>query len=391
MKNPYDVVVVGARCAGAATAMLLAEAGARVLLVDRGAYGTDTLSTHALMRGAVLQLHRWGILPDVIAAGTPPVRSSTFHYTRDEITVSIEPRHGVTALYAPRRALLDRLLVDAAATRGVHCEFGVHVSDVLRDQAGRVSGIALRMGDGRERRIAADLVIGADGVHSTIAKRVGARTRHASRHATAVLYGYWPGAAVEGYQWFYRPALSVGAIATNEAACVFVAMPSTQFREAVGGDARAAYHRMLAEAAPDFYETLGAPRHVEHVRGFSGHPGYLKESHGPGWSLVGDAGYFKDPLTAHGITDALRDAELLARAVVTGGDEALARYETTRNDLSRELFAVTDAIASFEWDDQRLQPLHRALSREMSREVRAIANLEPLPCLLSWDNVRRAV
>jgi flavin-dependent dehydrogenase len=391
MQNTYDVVVVGARCAGAATAMLLAEAGARVLLVERGAYGTDTLSTHALMRGAVLQLHRWGVLPAVIAAGTPPVRSTIFHYTDDRVTVTIEPRDGVTALYAPRRALLDRLLVDAASARGAHCEFGAHVSDVVRDHAGRVSGIALRGGDGRERRVAAGLVIGADGIHSTIAKRVGARTRHTSRYAAAVLYAYWPGAPVDGYQWFYRPELSVGAISTNEAACVFVAMPAARFRTAIGGGASAAYHRLLAEAAPGFYETLGAARHVEHVRGFSGHPGYLKESHGPGWSLVGDAGYFKDPLTAHGITDALRDAELLARAVLKGGDEALARYETTRDDLSRELFAVTDAIASFEWDDERLQPLHRALSQEMSREVRAIAQLEPLPCLSSLANERRAV
>jgi len=98
-----DAVIVGARCAGAATALLLARAGARVLLVDRGVYGSDTMSTHALMRGAILQLHRWGVLPTIVAAGTPPVHSTTFSYSEQDITVPIEPRFGVNALYAPRR------------------------------------------------------------------------------------------------------------------------------------------------------------------------------------------------------------------------------------------------------------------------------------------------
>ena len=115
---------------GAATALLLARAGARVLLVDKGAYGTDTLSTHALMRGAVLQLNRWGILPALVAAGTPPVHSTTFSYCQQDVTVRIEPRFGVSALYAPRRALLDRILVDAAVESGVEVRYGVRVDDV---------------------------------------------------------------------------------------------------------------------------------------------------------------------------------------------------------------------------------------------------------------------
>ena len=110
----YDVVIAGARCAGAATAMLLARQGARVLLLDRSRYGADTLSTHALMRGGVWQLHRWGLLPRVIAAGTPTVRSATFHLPGGVSTVEIRPKHGVDGLYAPRRTVLDAILVDAA-------------------------------------------------------------------------------------------------------------------------------------------------------------------------------------------------------------------------------------------------------------------------------------
>ena len=109
----YDAVIAGARCAGAATALLLARSGAKVLMVDRQAYGSDTLSTHALMRGAVLQLTRWGLIPDITAAGTPAIRSTTFHYGSEATRVAIKPEHGVECLFAPRRTVLDRLLVDA--------------------------------------------------------------------------------------------------------------------------------------------------------------------------------------------------------------------------------------------------------------------------------------
>src|SRR6478736_4199347 len=99
----HDVIIVGARAAGAATALLLARAGLDVLVVDRSRYGSDTLSTHALMRGGVLQLHRWGVLDRVIAAGTPPVRRTTFNFGPETTVVRIKPDHGVDALYAPRR------------------------------------------------------------------------------------------------------------------------------------------------------------------------------------------------------------------------------------------------------------------------------------------------
>ena len=172
MAMKVDAVIVGARCAGAATAMLLARAGARVLLIDKGKYGTDALSTHALMRGAVLQLTRWGLLPAVVAAGTPPVRTTTFSYSRQDVTVHIEPKFGVEALYAPRRRVLDRILVDAAIESGVEVRYGVRVDGVTRGDDGRVRGITATAG-GARLAIEADLVVGADGLHSTIAAAVG--------------------------------------------------------------------------------------------------------------------------------------------------------------------------------------------------------------------------
>jgi 2-polyprenyl-6-methoxyphenol hydroxylase-like FAD-dependent oxidoreductase len=373
----FDALIVGARCAGAATALLLGRAGARVLLVDKGMYGTDTLSTHALMRGAVLQLHRWGVLPAIVAAGTPPVRSTTFIYGERDITVPIEPRYGVGALYAPRRALLDRVLVDAARSSGVDVRYGVRIDDVITDGLGQVRGVTA-VADGTRHRIEADIVIGADGLHSTIAKRVGATRVLEGRHATGVLYSYWKGLPVDGYRWWFRAGASLGAIPTNSGAtCLFASVPSARFRDELHGDASLAYRRLIREVSPTLDARLHGASRVEPVRGFGGHVGFIKRSTGPGWALVGDAGYFKDPLTAHGISDALRDAELLARAIMWGTPGALAEYEMTRDDLSRRLFEVTDEIASLDWTDDALQALHRAFSAEMSREVRALAALEP--------------
>jgi flavin-dependent dehydrogenase len=376
MATKFDAVIVGARCAGAATAMLLARAGARVLVVDKGVYGSDIVSTHALMRGGVLQLQRWGLLPAVVSAGTPAVHSTTFSYVEQDVTVAIEPRYGVDALYAPRRALLDRILVDAARESGVEFEFGVRVDQVQMDEGARVKGIVA----GRRGFLPADIVVGADGLYSTIARLVGATRTLEGRYATGVLYSYWQNLQVDGFYWAFRPGAGLGVIPTNDAACcVFVNVPSDRFRAEVHGDPEAAYRRFIREAMPELDARLAAARRVEQVRGFGGHVGFIRSSSGPGWALVGDSAFFKDPLTAHGITDALRDAEFLARAILRGTSDALAEYETTHVDLSKTLFQVTDEIVSFRHSDLDLQQLHRALSSEMSREVRALAALEPLP------------
>jgi len=369
----FDVVIVGGRCAGAATALLLARAGARVLVVDKGTYGTDTLSTHALMRGAVLQLDRWGILPAIVDAGTPAVRSTTFTYGDLDVTVAIEPRYGVNALYAPRRTLLDRALVDAAVTSGVEFRYRARMEDLEVDTSGRVRGVTVLAG-GRRQRIHADVVIGADGMYSTVAKAVGAQPRVEGRHATAVLYSYWTGLPAGGYHWRFQPSVSIGAIPTNDGAtCVFATVSALRFREEIRGGPDVVYRRWLREASTAFDSELDDARQVEPVRGFGGLAGFIRRSVGPGWALVGDAGYFKDPLTAHGITDALRDAALLSDALISGTDDALAGYERTRDDLSQAMFDITDEIASFAWSGERLQQLHRAFSAEMSREVKALA------------------
>src|SRR5215218_9140202 len=247
-----DAVIVGARCAGAATALLLARAGARVILVEKGQYGSDTMSTHALMRGAVLQLHRWGVLPAIVAAGTPPVHSTTFSYSDQDVTVPIEPRFGVDALYAPRRRLLDRILVDAAADSGAEVRYGVRIDEVNVDDRGRVRGITAVAG-GTRHRIEADLVIGADGLYSTVAHRVGAARVVDGRHSAGVLYSYWEGLPLDGYYWRFQTGASIGAIPTNHGAtCVFASVPSARFRAEIHMDASSAYRRLVREVSTEF-------------------------------------------------------------------------------------------------------------------------------------------
>ena len=372
----YDAIVVGARCAGASTAMLLARGGLRVLLVDRGQAGTDTLSTHALMRGGVLQLHRWGVLPE-IAAVTPAIRAASFHYADEVVAVPIKPRDGVDGLYAPRRTVLDRSLVQAARAAGAEVAFDVAAVGLIRDAGGRVAGAVLAQGDGTLTRVQARMVIGADGMRSRVASLAGATVVRAGRHASATVYGYWSGLDVEGYHWHYRQGVSAGAIPTNDGqTCLFVAMPSRRFAEELPLGLGALYHRVLSEAAPEHADAVSRARLDQKLRPFAGVPGVLRRAWGPGWALVGDAGCFRDPITAHGITDALRDAELLARAVMRGTEAALAGYEAARDQAALELFELSDAIASFAWDLDRVKELHQAFTRQMAKEVDLLRALD---------------
>ncbi|WP_170134973.1 NAD(P)/FAD-dependent oxidoreductase [Acuticoccus kandeliae] len=365
----YDAVIVGGRCAGAATAMLLARRGLKVLVVEKRSYGSDTISTHALMRGGAMQLARWGLMPHVLANATL-VRRAVFTYGDERVEVPIAPGGGLDGLVAPRRTVLDPILADAAMNVGAEFRFGVAFQDVVRDPNGRVRGIALRRADGSTEYVTADLVIGADGIASNVARVVGARTDHEGAHASAVLYAYWDGISLDGYEWGYGDQWATGAIPTHDGrTCVFAAIPSERFRAMADRPAGEIYQAVLAGAHPTLRDMLAGGRMVEKVRGFGGKPGHLRQAAGPGWALVGDAGYFKDPLTAHGITDALRDAELLADAVTSGGAGAFAEYEEVRNTLSLPFLKATDEIASFAPSMERLKALHMEINRLMKVEV----------------------
>lgn len=379
--SSHDVVIVGARAAGAATALLLARAGHDVLVVDRARYGSDTLSTHALMRGGVLQLERWGLLDRIVAEGTPPVHRVTFDYGGAPVVIDVP-----APLYAPRRTVLDRVLVDAAREAGADVRFGVDVRGVRFDGEGSVRGVSARDADGAAVGCDATLTIGADGSRSRVARAVGAPTTTAAVHAAASIYGHYTDVPADGYEWNFGAHAASGAIPTNDGrTVVFVGSSSERFHRELRWDRPAAMRSLLAEVSPDLGERVAAGRLDGPLRAFPGMPGWLRRPFGHGWALVGDAGHFKDPLTAHGLSDALRDAELLAHAVdegLTGAmpmAAALAGYERVRDDLSSELFHVTDAIASFDWRLPKLQELHTQLSAAMQEEARFLRALRTPP------------
>ncbi|WP_328523604.1 NAD(P)/FAD-dependent oxidoreductase [Kribbella sp. NBC_00359] len=358
----YDVLVVGGRVAGASTAMLLARAGARVALVERSAYGSDTVSTHGLMRAGVMQLARWGLLDELAAAGTPPIRQTTFHYTdRESEQLALRSSGGVDALYAPRRSVLDRILADAAAEAGVEMWFRTPVTAVLRDGSGRVTGVRVQ-----DRELRAGITVGADGIRSTVASAVGAPVVRRGHSLSAVLYRYYADARPTGYEWAYGFGGGAGLIPTNDGlTCVFVATTPDRMRALRRRGTERAFATLLAETAPALADRVSAAAPVGAMHGWAGAAGFVRECWGPGWALVGDAGYYKDPITTHGITDALRDAELLAHAIL----ETQESYQATRDRLSSRLFAVTDAVASYRWSLDDVRVLLREVSSAMRDEV----------------------
>lgn len=377
----YDVIVVGARAAGAATALLLARAGLSVLVVDRGRYGSDTLSTHALMRGGVVQLHRWGLL-EPIAARTPPIRRTVFHYAHDDLTVTIKPSHGADALYAPRRTVLDPVLVDAALAAGADVRHEVTVDALRRDRAGRVVGIDGHDRAGRTFVADAALVVGADGRRSIVAALAASPTVHEGTHAGAVTYVYWKGLQSDGYEWAFARGVAAGFIPTGDGlTCVFAGGPLSCIRRGDEATLRAVVHR----ASPAMGARLDAGTPASGTRAFPGRVGYLRQAWGNGWALVGDAGSWRDPISAHGLTDALRDAELLARSIIASARDgvelsiALARFTVERDRLSLPMLHAADRIAAYRWQDDEIPVLHRQLSAAMVDDVDAVVSFDPHP------------
>lgn len=385
MGDRYDVVIVGARVAGAGTALLLARAGLRVAVVDRARRGSDTVSTHALMRAGVMQLDRWGILPAVRAAGTPQVHRTLFHYPGQTVQVTIRPSPGVDALYAPRRTVLDPMLIDAAAAAGARVLDRTAVVGLIQD-GGRVAGVRVRGVDGSERILRSHVTIGADGIRSGVAAAVGAALQRSGTRSGAVLYTYRADLPTAGYEWAYGDGAAAGMIPTNDGlTCVFAGTTPERYRAARRRGAEVALRGLFARAAPDHVARLDQSSSAGPLRGWTGVTGFVRRSWGPGWALVGDAGHFKDPITTHGMTDALRDAELLSAAVIGAlstevrESEALADYQRQRDILSAPLLEVTDRIASYQWTLSEVPGLLREASAAMTDEVEFLQQLHARP------------
>ncbi len=300
MDTDYDAIVVGGRCAGAATAMLLARGGPRVLVIEAARPGTETLSTHALMRGGVVQLARWGLLDAIIAGDTPAIRCTEFVYGDEVETVDIRPGGGVLALRAPRRTLLDPLLLDAARSAGAEVRAPARVTRILTDAHG-VRGVeGVERGTGAPFQATAPLTIGADGRGSTIARAVGAPVRRRGTASGAVVYGYFPGFLRDRYRSVYRSGVTAGVMPTSDGlACVWAGTTTARFHGMRAADLAVGHPALLAEADPQLAHSVGSTRPVGTLRGFPGHPGWIRSGSGFGhWSATQPTSKTPSPRTA---------------------------------------------------------------------------------------------
>jgi flavin-dependent dehydrogenase len=372
-RTRHEVVVVGGRVAGAATAMLLARLGHDVVVVDQASFPSDTVSTHSIARSGVVQLRRWGLLDEVLASGTPAIRQVTFNAAGESTSRTIKDKAGVDLLVAPRRYVLDTLLATAAEHAGAKVHTGITVTGLQRDGRGRVVGV-----DGHDRasariRIGARYVIGADGLRSRVAGLVGAVVNEAGQAGGAAQYTYYAGIPWSGIEFFVAERSFAGVFPTHDGqACIWVCTPSA--------DAKAVRRRTgsRVEAFGQLLERLRQARRTSPVQGILRQPNQLRQAFGPGWALVGDAGYYRDAITAYGISDAFRDAELLAvaldRALDGDGEEttALAAYQQQRNQALREIFEITCRLAAYPPAPTFVE-LQKQLSAAIDKEAAALA------------------
>jgi flavin-dependent dehydrogenase len=298
------------------------------------------------------------------------------------VEVPIRTGAGIAGLYAPRRDVLDRILVDAAAAAGVEVWHEALVTALLRDDTGRVAGVRIADRTGRAVALQATITVGADGIRSVVADEASSAVIRKGRSCGAVLYRYYADLPATGYEWAYGDRAAAGFIPTNEGRTgVFVGTTPARLRGLRRDGTEDAFATLLAAAAPGLVERVVSAAPASRMHGWAGIPGFMRRSWGPGWALVGDAGYFKDPITTHGITDALRDAELLADAIldalagVVSEGVGLARYEAMRGHLSSELFDVTERVASYAWDLDEIRILLRQVSSAMSAEVEHVHSL----------------
>ena len=341
----YDAIIVGARVAGSATALLLARKGYRVLLVDRASFPSNTLSTHQIQIPGSLALKRWGLLEKVLS--TCPGASSHIRFDMGEIVVTGQypTVDGVNFVQSPRRYLLDHILNTAAAEVGVEVREGCAVQELLWEDGG-VVGIRGQTSTGGTFTEQARIVVGADGKYSLVAKSVNAPCYNEHSTLTCGYYSYWEGIPGQGNEIYRRgKRFTILAPTNDHLTLIYVAWPAAEF-SAFRTDVEGNYLATI-EQIPCVAERVCQGRRVERIAGSGDMPNRYRKPFGAGWALVGDAGYVKDPITGMGISDAFRDAELLADALDNGFagrrslNAALARYEWLRNRLSQPIYEFT--------------------------------------------------
>ena len=393
--NRYDAIVVGARCAGSPTAMLLARRGHKVLVVDRASFPSDTVSTHLLHPPGVASLRRWGLLERLEATGCPPIDTYAFDF--GPFTISGAPgTDDAPVAYGPRRTVLDKLLVDAAAEAGAEVREGFTVSEVVVED-GRVSAVR---GHGRQGRTVTEyarVVVGADGRHSSVARAVGPERYHERPQLLCGYYTYWSGLPMEGrFETWVRPDRGFAAWPTHDDLTLVIGGWPYAELEANRDDVEGNYLAML-EMAPAFAERVRAATREERFVG-TAVPNYFRKPYGPGWALVGDAGYNKDFITAQGMHDAFRDAELCAAALdeafsgARSFEDAMADYQATRDRQVLPMYELTCEFATLEPPPPELQQLLLAVHGDqeaMDAFARVMAGVTSPAEFFSEQNVGR--
>ena len=326
-RSRHNAVIVGARAAGASTAMLLARLGHDVMVVDQASFPSNTVSAHAIARSGVVQLQRWGLLDAVLDSGAPAVRQVTFHAGGESVSRAIKHKAGVGLVVAPRRYVLDTILAAA-------------------DSRGRVTGICGHDRAGAPIDLRGSYVIGADGLRLRVARSAGAAISQGRPAGGAAQYAYHEGIRWAGMELSVAERSFAGVFPTHHGqACIWVCTPSADARAARrrAGSREEAFGELLERAAPQLADRLRPARRTSPVQGMLRQPNQVRQSFGPGRALVGDAGYHRDAITAYGISDALRDAEFLAVAL----DQALsAGAEKSRLSRSASSSATTRCARS---------------------------------------------
>jgi flavin-dependent dehydrogenase len=365
MTTQYDAIVVGARCAGSPAAMLLARQGYRVLVVDRATFPSDTVSTHLVHAPGVAALARWGLQYEVVATGCPAITTYSFDFGPFTIAGTPRASDGVARAYAPRRTVLDKILVDAAARAGAEVREGFTVEDVVVED-GAVVGIRGHQERGRSVVERARVVIGADGRNSHVARAIRPEQYNEKPPLQWSYYTYWSGLPVDGMETTIRPDRGWAAIPTNDdLTLLVVGWPSAE-APAYKADVEANYLKTL-ELVPELAERVRAATREARFAG-GAVPNFFRKPYGPGWALVGDAGYTKDPITAQGISDAFRDAERCATALdqaltgQRGFEPAMADYQRTRDAHAMPIYDFTTQLATLEAPPDEVRRLLGAIA-----------------------------
>jgi 2-polyprenyl-6-methoxyphenol hydroxylase-like FAD-dependent oxidoreductase len=375
MSTVYDAIVIGARCAGAPTGMLLARRGYRVLIVDRATFPSDTISTHVVHPLGVAALARWGVLDRLTATGCPPIHTYAFDF--GPFTLSGSPGTDDAPIgLCPRRTILDKLLVDAAIESGAEVRERFIVEELVSEN-NQVVGIKGRTQAGTPVEERARIIVGADGRQSLVARGVGARQYHERPPLMCGYYSYWRGLPMNGrFETCIRPHRGCAAADTHDGlTLIVVGWPHAEF-EANKKDVERHYLETI-RLAPGLANRLDSATREAPIAGAT-IPNFFRTPYGPGWALVGDAGYNKDPITAQGIADAFRDAEHLATAIdeVFSGrrpfEAAMLAYQQSRDEHVLPMYEFTCQLATLAPPPPEMQQLFGSIhgnQREMDRFV----------------------